>query len=121
MGLDSPAKGESSADYEVARQSGCFGCHGLAGRGLRGSPGSHAGYIPGWEGGPYADMVKSDAELEEWIRTGTSKRIQRNVAAAYFMKRQLITMPAYDKRLSEDEINKIIAYIHWHRTPVRIP
>ena len=117
MGLDAPAEGDAKAGYEIAQQSGCFGCHGPAGRGLRSNTGSLAGYIPGWEGGPYADMVTNDAELEEWIRTGTSKRMQQNRIAAYFMKRQIITMPAYDKRLSKEEIDKLIAYIRWLRNP----
>ncbi len=115
MALDEPTEGEAKAGFALARDFGCFGCHGPSGRGLRGNPGSLAGYIPAWEGPVFNDLAKDDAEILEWIRTGTSQRLQHNRIAAYFMKRQLIAMPAYDKRLTEAEMQKIIAYIQWLR------
>ena len=121
MALDAPVDGDAKAGYEIARDAGCFGCHGPSGRGLRGNPGSLAGYIPAWEGPVFTDLAKDDGEIAEWIRTGTAKRMQHNRIAAYFMKRQLIPMPAYEKQLKQEEIQQIVAYIHWLRTPPPAP
>ncbi len=115
MGLDAPAAGDAKLGYEVAQRSGCFGCHGPSGRGLRGNPRSLAGYIPSWEGPVFDDLVKNDAELEEWIRDGSNERLRRNPVARHFMARQVVAMPAYGETLNDGEIRRLIAYVHWLR------
>lgn len=110
---------ESAADaragYRAARDAGCFGCHGPSGRGLAPNPRSLAGYIPAWEGPVYADLVKDDAELDEWIRTGKSERLMKNPVARRFLTRQKIEMPPYDGTLEDEQIERIKDYIRWMR------
>jgi mono/diheme cytochrome c family protein len=103
---------EAAQGREVAFKYGCFGCHGPEGRGSQSNPGSFTGYIPGWDGPGFAELVKSDAELEEWIRDGVSQRFRRNPAAQHFLQRQPLPMPAYGKRLTDKELRSLKAYIH---------
>ena len=114
-----PAEVEALAGYQLAHDKGCFGCHGPSGRGLLGNPRSLAGYIPGWEGPVFADLVKNDDELQDWIHSGGTERMQKNKFAAHFLERQVIAMPAYEGVLTDEEINKIAAYIHWLRKQPR--
>jgi mono/diheme cytochrome c family protein len=104
--------GEAAQGREVAFNHGCFGCHGPEGRGSQSNPGSFTGYIPGWDGSGFAELVKSDAELEEWIRDGVSQRFRRNPAAQHFFQRQPLPMPAYGNRLTDEELRALKAYIH---------
>ena len=119
--LDAPPAGEKAAraGWEAARDSGCFGCHGPSGHGLRRNPGSFAGYIPGWDSGASRDLARDDAEVEEWIRNGKTSRVEKNAAARFFMKRQLIQTPPYDPTLSDEQVAAIVAYIRWMRAPVK--
>jgi len=93
----------------------CFHCHGVNGSGGPPNPGSFAGFIPGWLGPAYQDMVQSDQELEEWIRKGKSRRIEENPIAGIFLSRQKAKMPAFESELSDGKIRGIIAYISWLR------
>ncbi len=117
MGLDIPDEKDKAAreGYLIAQKTGCFGCHGAAGRGVLANPRSLAGYIPAWEGPVYEDLVKNDAELEEWIREGNTERMKKNKLANYFIQRQVVAMPPYDSVVSDEEIAAIIAYIKWLR------
>ena len=109
---DGPAAGR-----DVAAHLGCFGCHGPEGRGDSPNPGSLKGYIPSWSGADFPELVKDEGELREWIRDGSPRRLRENPAAAFFMRRQLVRMPAFDGRVTEEEIQRITAYIRWLRQP----
>ena len=111
---DSARKG-----YEIAKKSGCFGCHGPYGMGGMPNPGSFKGYIPGWDGEDFDELVKSEGELREWIKNGNIRRLSKNFVARFFIKRQIIKMPAYKDKLTEDEINYVISYILWLRSKVK--
>ncbi|MBI4582743.1 MAG: c-type cytochrome [Planctomycetes bacterium] len=100
---------------KVALRFGCFACHGPSGTGGCRNPGSFKGTIPAWDGAEFAELVRDDKELCEWILDGHTLRLWENAAARYFLQRQAIKMPAYRQHLSEDELNKLIAYIHWLR------
>ncbi|MFN3135654.1 MAG: c-type cytochrome, partial [Candidatus Kryptonium sp.] len=41
--------------YEIAKKSGCFGCHGPYGMGGMPNKSSFKGYIPGWDGKDFKD------------------------------------------------------------------
>ena len=120
-GLDAPPPAEAAAlaGYQLARDKACFGCHGPSGRGLLANPRSLAGYTPAWEGPVFDDLVKNDDELQDWIHSGGIERLQKNKLAAHFMERQIIAMPAYEGVLTDEEINKVVAYIHWLRKQPR--
>jgi len=115
--FDAPPESAANAraGYLAARDAGCFGCHGPSGRGLAPNPRSLAGYIPSWEGPVYADLVKDDAELDEWIRTGKSGRLLKNPIAKHFLARQKLEMPPYDGNLEDAQIERIKDYIRWMR------
>lgn len=99
----------------LAERFGCFACHGPSGVGGVPNPGSYKGYIPGFVGEDYAELVRSSAELREWILEGRVARLWKNPLARLYLKRQKTQMPAYRGKLSEDEIEKLAAYIRWLR------
>jgi len=96
---------------EIAR-SHCLGCHNVGGAGGMRNPGSPFGYIPAWWGADFRDLVKDDAELREWITTGSSHRVAGLPLAAWFWRRQQIRMPAYDHFPAAD-VDALAAYIAW--------
>ncbi len=65
-----PDDPKAAKGYEVAKASGCFSCHGPAGRGSPPNPGSFKGYIPAWDGADFEELVRDEAELEQWILDG---------------------------------------------------
>lgn len=99
----------------VARQLGCFGCHGPSGMGGVPNPGSFKGHIPAWDGHEYTDLVRSEDELREWILDGHCTRLWSNPVARHFLERQTIQMPAYRHHISDDQLKKIVAYLAWMR------
>lgn len=109
----------ASAGHDAAYRLGCFGCHGPEGRGLVTNPGSLKGYIPPWDGADFADLVRDDAELLEWVRNGASDRFLKNPIARRILETQSIAMPAYRDRVSEDDLRALTAYIAWVRAHPR--
>lgn len=101
----------------IAGEKGCFACHGPGGRFDMKNPGSLTGLIPAWNGPNFAHLVKNDEELRSWILDGSISRLERNPIASRFLKRQVLRMPAYREHLSEDELEAIMAYIHWLQDP----
>lgn len=104
---------------EVSVKFGCFGCHGPEGRGTVANLGSFKGYIPAWDGGDYAELVRDDAEFDQWVRQGVCDRLRDNPAARYFLDSQIIRMPAYRDRLSAEELAALRAYVRWVRAHPR--
>ncbi len=102
--------------FDVARRSGCFGCHGPGGRVGSVNPRSLKGYIPPWQGQDFAELVKNDAELREWILKGRIARFESNPVARFFTRRQVIHMPAYEDILKEGEVDELAGYIDWLQT-----
>lgn len=116
-GMEEPPKDTPEHEgFEEAREHGCFGCHGPGGKSTPGNPSSLTGYIPSWDGSDFDELVKDDAELETWIREGTSLRLEKNPVAKFFLSRQTIKMPAYKDVLDEGDIQSIKAYIGWLRS-----
>jgi mono/diheme cytochrome c family protein len=100
---------------EAGVKLGCFGCHGPEGRGLVQNPGSFKGYIPPWDGPDYLELVRDDDEFRQWVRNGISDRFRDNPPAKFFLDRQPIPMPAYGDRVSEEEMEALLAYVGWVR------
>jgi mono/diheme cytochrome c family protein len=98
---------------ELAIQLGCFGCHGPMGaRGPR-NPGSLKGYIPGWWGDDFRDLVRSDEELRAWILDGSIDRLRENPIARHFIDSQRVYMPAYRNFIDDSQLAALIAYVRW--------
>jgi mono/diheme cytochrome c family protein len=104
-----------SGGRDVALRFGCFGCHGAEGRGLVRDPGSLKGYVPPWEGADYAELVRGDDELRQWVRNGAPDRLRTNPAARHFLEGEAVQMPAYGDRVKPAELDALVAYVHWVR------
>lgn len=89
---------------EAAWKHGCLVCHGVEGSGGLANPGSLGGFVPGFLGGNFPDLVHDEAEFREWIVDGRSRRVEANPLTRFFLRRQRISMPAYGERVSDEEI-----------------
>jgi mono/diheme cytochrome c family protein len=110
-----PPDTKTLAGRDVALRFGCFGCHGAEGRGSIADPGSLKGYVPAWDGGDYADLVRGDAELRQWVQKGAADRLRANPAARHFLEGEVIQMPAFGDRIKPAELAALTAYVHWVR------
>lgn len=99
--------------YHAAQDLGCFGCHGPGGLITAHNPRSFKGYIPPWRGADFKDLVRNDAELKQWILEGHVDRLQKNKAALFFTRRQVIKMPAYRSVASDSTIASVMDYVKW--------
>lgn len=108
-------EGQALAGRDAAAALGCFQCHGPQGRGNLPNPGSLKGYVPSWDGADYAELVRDDAELREWIRDGSPRRLREHRIASHFLEKQAVKMPAYRDRVKEEELAALAAYIQWMR------
>lgn len=112
-GLIAPADDLALAGMELAYEFACFDCHGPMGAGGVRNPGSFKGYIPGWWGHDYRDLVRDDEELRGWILDGGIPRLTEHPIAPYFIERQRIQMPAYRERIDEEQLAALMAYVTW--------
>jgi len=101
---------------DVAVAQGCFNCHGTMGMGGVPNPGSLKGYIPGFGGADFDELVRDDDELRSWITRGGIARLNDNPLATYFIERQRIRMPTYEQRLPAADVEALIAYVRWLAT-----
>ena len=111
--FDDPPSELAIRGRDIALENGCFGCHGPSGHGRVPNPGSFKGYIPSWDGEDFEELVKNDNELDEWILDGMSKRFKADPGAQIFLKRQVIKMPPYRDRITDEELNALKTYIKW--------
>lgn len=93
----------------------CEACHGVVGAGGIPNPGSLTGYVPGWLGSEFAELVRDDEELRDWLLDGGIERLGNNRIARFFLTRQRLQMPAYRDALGSEEVDDLIAYIRWLR------
>ncbi len=107
-----PVGGEAvAAGRELARKHGCLSCHGVAGAGGLPNPRSLGGFVPGFVGGNFVDLVKDEDEFREWVLEGTSSRLEANPVARYFWQRQKLSMPAYQGALDDHEIGEMWRWV----------
>ena len=112
-GLIAPPEEMAAKGQEVAYRLGCFQCHGPMGAGVSANPGSFKGYIPGWWGNDFRDLVHDDDELRSWILAGEIPRLRDNPIAAYFIHRQRVYMPAYRDFIGDADLNALMRYVRW--------
>lgn len=108
-----PPDGPAARGAELALENACFACHGEMGSGGVPNPGSLKGYIPGFGGADFDELVENDEELRGWIADGGIPRLLNDPAARFFIDRQRIQMPAYKAHLQPDEIDALVAYVRW--------
>jgi mono/diheme cytochrome c family protein len=112
-GLIVPSDELATKGQDLAYKLGCFRCHGPMGAGGGANPGSFKGYIPGWWGDDYRELVRSDDELREWIREGQIARLRDHWIARYFLRWQRVSMPAYGDFVSDPELAALMRYVQW--------
>jgi mono/diheme cytochrome c family protein len=98
---------------QLAAKLGCFSCHGEMGMGGRPNPGSLKGYIPGFLGEDFHELVRDDDELMTWLHEGALPRIGGHGLGGLFFKRQRIRMPKYKRFVSEEDLQALAAYVRW--------
>jgi mono/diheme cytochrome c family protein len=100
---------------ELAGQLDCFSCHGPLGAGGQPNPRSLKGYVPGFWGDDFDELVRDDEELDRWIADGKIPRISEHPISGWFFRRQAIKMPAYGRFVSEEDRRALAAYVRWIR------
>jgi mono/diheme cytochrome c family protein len=112
-GLLVPPDELAAKGQDLAYRLGCFHCHGPMGAGGGPNPGSFKGYIPGWWGNDFADLVRSDDELRAWILDGTIARLQEDFVGSHFLRNQRVYMPAYRAFITDEQLSALVAYVKW--------
>ena len=102
---------EAAEGRELAHRHGCLSCHGLEGSGGAPNPGSLGGFIPGFAGRNFSDLVRDESEFREWVLSGSNSRLAGNPVVRFFWRRQKISMPAYRGDLDEEQVGKIWRWV----------
>jgi mono/diheme cytochrome c family protein len=112
-GMVAPERGTPvRSGYELARDQGCFSCHGPGGAGGLPNPRSFAGFVPGWYGADFEDLVRDRGEFDSWVLEGTIPRLGEHPIARHFLDRQRLKMPAY-AGLTREQLDDLWAYVEW--------
>ncbi len=115
--FEKPSNPRAEEGRQAAAQLGCFACHGPQGRGSPPNPRSLKGYVPSWDGADFPDLARDEAEIREWILDGSPRRLREHPVAAFFIKRQVLQMPAYRGKIQDEQLDRLVDYIRWLRTP----
>ena len=99
----------------LAFELDCFACHGPFGAGGVANPASFKGYVPGFWGADFDELVADDDELRQWIADGRIPRIAEHPIGGRFLERQALKMPAYGDFLPEEDVAALAAYVKWIR------
>ncbi len=99
----------------LAVELDCFACHGPLGAGGVANPGSFKGYVPGFWGADFDELVENDDELRAWIADGRIARIAEHPVGGRFLERQKLQMPAYGQHLDVEDVDALVAYVQWVR------
>jgi mono/diheme cytochrome c family protein len=94
----------------LAEGTGCYGCHGP--EGLRGAanPGRTDQTVPTWE----SDLMMfghDPGDIREWIRDGVTHSRAQSETWRQERDRGVLRMPAFKDRLSESQINDLVAFV----------
>lgn len=109
--VELPDGTEVSAGRDLAVKHGCLSCHGVEGSGGLPNPGSLGGFIPGFLGRNFTDLVSNEDEFRQWILEGSLPRLEKNPLVRYFWQRQKLIMPAYKGELSDEELLQLWAWV----------
>ncbi len=109
-----PEDEELAAGHDVARDMGCFGCHGPLGAGGIENPGSFAGEVPGWYGAAFRRAASRPGGIAGVIRDGS--RPSRVPVPG--LKGPVLAMPGFGSRLDSTEMDVLVGYLQWlHENP----
>ena len=107
-----PEDSAARRGLELVERWDCTSCHGPAGSGGLPNPGSLTGFVPGWYGTDFEDLVRDRPEFDAWVREGASPRLDGSRIASWFLRRQRLSMPAY-RGLTAQELDDLWAYVEW--------
>lgn len=111
-GMKRPPDGTREAEgAAVAERFRCHACHGVAGSGGVGNPGSFTGTVPGWYGPEFRELVRDRTEFDAWITEGAIPRLANHPIASRFLARQRLQMPKY--AVSPSDRDALWAYTAW--------
>ena len=110
-GVDLAGGEAATAGRQLARDHGCLSCHGVEGSGGLPNPGSLGGFVPGFTGRNFTDLVRDQEEFREWILEGTSSRLEANPVVRFYWRRQRLSMPAYRGDLDDRQIGELWRWV----------
>jgi mono/diheme cytochrome c family protein len=113
-----PEDGLAARGAELAATLHCAACHGPLGAGGVPNPGSFKGYVPGFQGADFDELVHDDDELRQWIAEGRIPRIADHPVGGVFFRRQAIKMAAYGEHVSAADVAALAAWVRWCRDRV---
>jgi mono/diheme cytochrome c family protein len=96
---------------DLGKSLGCTSCHGAMGAGGPANPGSLKGYVPGWNGVDFPELVRDSTEFRLWVQEGTPARFKSSKLAMYFLRGGKTHMPAYHDRVSDSQLKDLWAFI----------
>lgn len=104
------------AGDRLARQTGCYQCHGELGQGGVANPDSFKGYIPGFHGKDFLKLTANGdrAEIIFWIDHGRGRAIEAGLlgrVAKKYLDGQAIPMPGYRDQLTSAEKELLADYL----------
>jgi mono/diheme cytochrome c family protein len=94
----------------LAGETGCFACHGPGGTRGAANPGRSGRTVPTFEG-DLMMYASSAQEIREWIRDGVTAAKSGSRTWQTERDRGALVMPAFGDRLSEREIDDLVAFV----------
>jgi mono/diheme cytochrome c family protein len=92
--------------YSVAREQGCFHCHGAWGQG--GAPNPGANTIPSFQDFTFMMSITDEYELREWILDGAPERLREHPDFESLKQQRALHMPAYRDRITDDQLELLL-------------
>ena len=106
-----PAEPELAVGFEIARDAGCFSCHGTLGVGGVRAAGTLAGEVPGWYGRTFGNGDSETTTIRNAVADGA-----RQPALPWSRSRGArLAMPPYRGVLDSTEIERVVRYVEWLR------
>lgn len=96
---------------DLGKKLGCTSCHGPLAAGGPVNPGSLKGYVPGWNGADFPELVRDSTEFRQWVQRGVAPRLEGDALARRFLRGARIRMPAFGDRVSEQDLGDLWAMV----------
>lgn len=103
----------------LAEKTGCYACHGPEGSRGTANPGRSDRVVPTFEG-DLMMFARGEEQVREWIRDGVPRARADSRSWQEERDRGTLVMPAFAERLSEREIEDLVAFVsavHGFATP----
>ncbi len=108
---DSALKDVLTQGIDLGKKLGCTSCHGPMGAGGPVNAGSLKGYVPGWTGADFPELVRDSSEFRAWVQDGEPRRFADNALAHWFLRGARTHMPPYHDRVSDQDLKDLWAFV----------